>query len=97
MPIYEYRCNACGEVFSRLYRSIRAAEAAESPACPTCGSAEVQRLISQIAVVGDAAAGGESAESDNSAAEPTPLFGRKELNERLRRDRNRNSIARVDD
>ena len=85
MPIYEYRCNQCGAVFSRLFRSVRAAESAPESACPACGSADAQRLISRVAVLGE------------SAPEPSPLFGRKELQERLRRDRNRQSIARIGD
>ncbi len=95
MPIYEYRCNRCGAVFSQLYRSIRAAEEASAPTCPECNSADVQRLISGVAVLGEAS--GDSGKESSAPTTSTPLFGRKELNERLRQDRNRASIARADD
>jgi putative FmdB family regulatory protein len=42
MPIYEYRCSACGADFERLQRVSDA-----TPACPTCGSRdEVARRVS---------------------------------------------------
>jgi len=41
MPLYEFRCADCGQIFDRL-QSFQA----ESPACAACGSAEVNRLIS---------------------------------------------------
>ena len=94
MPIYEYRCNQCGTIFSRLYRSIRAAEEGPAPACPACSSADVQRLIRGAAVLGEPQ---ESSAEESSAPKPPRLFGRKELNERLRQDRNRASVARADE
>ena len=48
MPIYEYRCAACGQVFERLVRM----GAAETPPCPACGWAEARRLVSAIARTG---------------------------------------------
>ena len=95
MPIYEYRCNQCGNEFSQFYRSVRAAEEDDALRCPTCASADVQRRISRIAVLGAEGDGGSVSE-ESSAPEPSPLFGRKELNERLRQERNRDSIARID-
>jgi putative FmdB family regulatory protein len=41
MPIYEYRCEACGERFEELV----SADAAP-PACPRCGAEETGRLLS---------------------------------------------------
>ena len=46
MPIYEYRCSACGTVFARL-QSISAA--AVSIECPECGGKETERLVSTFA------------------------------------------------
>jgi putative FmdB family regulatory protein len=40
MPIYDYRCNACGHVFEALVRR------AEVPACPSCASADLERQTS---------------------------------------------------
>jgi putative FmdB family regulatory protein len=40
MPIYEYRCGACGRSFERLVHGR------EAIACPACGSADVSRLLS---------------------------------------------------
>lgn len=42
MPIYEYRCKACGEIFERFQRI------SDAPVrkCPKCGKG-VERLISQ--------------------------------------------------
>jgi putative FmdB family regulatory protein len=49
MPIYEYRCPACGTVFSRLFQRLADAEQVQ---CATCGNGETQRLISSFAVGG---------------------------------------------
>jgi putative FmdB family regulatory protein len=40
VPIYEYRCRACGQSFERLV------SAAEAVTCPACASGEVTRLLS---------------------------------------------------
>ena len=40
MPIYEYRCAACGRSFERLVHGQQAV------ACPDCGSPQVSRLLS---------------------------------------------------
>ena len=48
MPIYEYRCDACGAASSHFFRSI---SAATDPNCPECGSAAMSRLVSKIAYV----------------------------------------------
>lgn len=46
MPIYEYRCQACGRKASIFFRSIARAEA--SPACPTCGEPALTRVMSRV-------------------------------------------------
>jgi putative FmdB family regulatory protein len=44
MPLYEYRCKACGEQFEYLFRS------SSPPAqCPACASADLEQLISHSA------------------------------------------------
>lgn len=45
MPMYEYRCRACGHTFDRL----RPAAEAGVPAPCDCGSADTTRLMSMIA------------------------------------------------
>jgi putative FmdB family regulatory protein len=45
MPIYEYRCGACGEKFEKWQRSMSCAEA---PRCPKCGSTQVSKAISMF-------------------------------------------------
>jgi putative FmdB family regulatory protein len=50
VPIYEYRCRACGAVFSRLFR--RYADATPHELCPECGADQTQRLMSSFAVSG---------------------------------------------
>ena len=48
MPIYEFRCNACGARISRFVRSIGATDGG---ACDRCGSADLNRLISRVAIL----------------------------------------------
>ena len=49
MPIFEYRCSACGERFERLVRA-----AGESATCPACDSPRVVRLLSAPSAVRNA-------------------------------------------
>jgi putative FmdB family regulatory protein len=44
VPIYEYRCRACGHEFERLVRGSDASD------CPSCSAPDVERLISAFAV-----------------------------------------------
>jgi putative FmdB family regulatory protein len=48
MPIYEYRCAACGKVSSVLVRSARAKV---EPRCEHCNSKRLTRLVSRVARV----------------------------------------------
>jgi putative FmdB family regulatory protein len=50
MPMYEYRCEECGEVFSVLLRHY--AEGAEPQSCPGCSGRQTRRLVSLFAVGG---------------------------------------------
>jgi putative FmdB family regulatory protein len=45
MPIFDFRCKECNQVFERLVRS----STAEAPECPQCGGQEVTRLVSLFA------------------------------------------------
>ncbi|MBI4497170.1 MAG: zinc ribbon domain-containing protein [Chloroflexi bacterium] len=44
MPIYEFRCNACGQRASLFFRSFATPVA---PVCPQCTSTDMQRLMSR--------------------------------------------------
>ncbi len=44
MPIYEFSCEACGEVFESITGTPL-----ERDACPACGSKKLSRLISGFA------------------------------------------------
>ena len=47
MPIYEYRCETCGEGFELFVRST---SGKVRPACPKCGSQKVKKAISLFGV-----------------------------------------------
>ena len=42
MPIYEYSCKGCGQVFEHLARTMNE----KKPACPDCGSAKTEKKLS---------------------------------------------------
>jgi putative FmdB family regulatory protein len=44
MPLYDYRCRACGNQFEALVRG------SVVPPCPACGSSDLERLLSHFAV-----------------------------------------------
>jgi putative FmdB family regulatory protein len=46
MPIYDYRCAACGATCELLVRGSTA------PTCPHCASTELQRQVSRVAPPG---------------------------------------------
>jgi putative FmdB family regulatory protein len=45
MPLYEFRCGACGAEFEALVRT-----SSQSPSCPACACTTVDRLTSLFAV-----------------------------------------------
>jgi putative FmdB family regulatory protein len=47
MPMYEYRCDACGHAFERYSAGKVAQERVE--ACPRCGKQRVQKVFSTFA------------------------------------------------
>ncbi len=49
MPIYEYRCQTCGQRFEKI-RPM--AEADKELECPECRSKKTERLISGFAMSG---------------------------------------------
>lgn len=48
MPIFEFRCQACGRRFSALVGVIANPK---PPACPRCGGTDLQRQVSRFARV----------------------------------------------
>ncbi len=60
MPLYEYRCKKCNQLFE-LMRPVAKADARAR--CTQCQSTAVKRVLSRFAVVG-AGEGGSSADLD---------------------------------
>jgi putative FmdB family regulatory protein len=56
MPIFEYRCPDCTQVFDKL---VSFSEAGREVHCPTCGT-QASKLLSTFAAIG--VAGGSSSE-----------------------------------
>jgi putative FmdB family regulatory protein len=59
MPIYEYRCPDCGEVYEKLVMTM----GAPTPPCPSCGGTASEKIFSAPGSVGVASSsvGGPSA------------------------------------
>lgn len=49
MPVYEYKCRGCENIFDR-FLSISRKDEPKSQPCPTCGKEEVQENISTSAL-----------------------------------------------
>ena len=45
MPIYEYRCRKCGEVFERIQK---VEEGGASLHCPSCGGEKPEKVLSSF-------------------------------------------------
>ncbi|MCB0047237.1 MAG: zinc ribbon domain-containing protein [Caldilineaceae bacterium] len=57
MPLYEYACHECGEVFEKLV-SMSKADAPQ--VCPACGGGQSRRKLSSFAVSGGGRSSGGS-------------------------------------
>lgn len=72
MPLYEYRCEACGESEEKL----QGLSAPEQHACPNCGAIDGMRRhvsVTSFALSGSGwFASGYGAEKGAKAPEPTP-------------------------
>ncbi len=82
MPIYEYHCPACAADFEHWHASL---QNLTKPRCPQCGSAEVERRFSAPAIRTSGGAGSSADQGAESEPSKPAVFGRKELNENLRR------------
>ncbi len=54
MPIYEYRCESCGDKFEKLVR--RSTDVLEA-GCPSCGEKHLEQQYSTFAARGGASEG----------------------------------------
>ena len=52
MPIYEYQCSGCEQVFEAIVQG------SQTPSCPGCGGKKLNKLFSTFAVSGDGGGGG---------------------------------------
>ena len=59
MPIYEFRCNECGEEFEKF---VISASQVSQVKCPKCGSDKVVKKISACAI-----GGGDASSSSGGA------------------------------
>lgn len=66
MPIYEYRCDGCGEEFEVLAASSKA-----KPACPKCSSRKLERKFSTFAAHG----GGPSTPCESGVCPSAAMSG----------------------
>ncbi len=69
MPLYEYRCNQCGEDFEKM---LRFSQADQIPACPHCQSTDTRKKISTVASFGSAL--GAAAAATGSSCSPRGGF-----------------------
>ncbi len=67
MPIYEYRCQRCGERFELF---VRSAQQACEPLCPQCGSSEVEKALSLFGLGGATRSG---ASASDASCGPGPV------------------------
>ncbi|HIE12492.1 MAG TPA: zinc ribbon domain-containing protein [Desulfotomaculum sp.] len=57
MPIYEFRCRACGQRFERL---CPLGETGETFTCPSCNTPKPERVLSSFAACGTEGGKGSS-------------------------------------
>jgi putative FmdB family regulatory protein len=62
MPIFEYRCEECGQRFDAFFRRAEEAEEKEIT-CSKCGSQKVRKLFSVIGL-----GGSDNSHRDNSCS-----------------------------
>ncbi len=63
MPIFEYRCQICGEKFDKL---VRDSTNPSEILCPKCRSQEVKRLVSLFGLGGASSFTGQESNSCTS-------------------------------
>ncbi len=61
MPLYDFRCRACGRQFEALVFGN------DRPSCPACGGSDLEKLPSTFAIHGAGSGGGTASSSSGSA------------------------------
>lgn len=67
MPIYEYSCQACGELFETIQFGV-----ATEPRCPFCGAVETRKVLSVSSSVSGAPQRGMPGPKDHGCCGQTP-------------------------
>lgn len=62
MPLYEYRCNECGEVFEIM---LRFSESNQIPHCPKCANPNTHKKMSTVAAFGSTSTSGNVSSASN--------------------------------
>jgi len=62
MPIYEYKCNDCGENFETLVMG------GADPECPSCDSRDLSRLMSACGFISKSSGPGSETQVKSSAS-----------------------------
>ncbi len=62
MPLYEYRCNECGDEFEKR---VSFSESDRIPACPKCESQNTQKKLSRVISLGTLSSGTVSSSSSS--------------------------------
>lgn len=65
MPLYDYECNECGEVFELM---VRFSEAGNIQICPKCESKNTQKKLSIVASFKVSSGGSGNSSSSNSCS-----------------------------
>jgi putative FmdB family regulatory protein len=68
MPMYDFACRDCGQVFEK---KLKMSESSDAQICPTCGSGDTRRHLSSAFAMGG---GGRSAATAVSVPPPTSRF-----------------------
>lgn len=63
MPIFEFRCKSCNNMFEEFVRSRE-----YKIICPKCNSVEVEKLISIVSHIGSESGGGRSSSCSGCSA-----------------------------
>jgi putative FmdB family regulatory protein len=72
MPIYEYRCESCGDKFEKL---VRRSDDALEAGCPACGEKKLRQEYSTFAARATSAPSGASAAMPEMSGCPGGMCG----------------------